>query len=658
MEAVDGGVSSAAAREAARRAAEEAARRAAAEAARIAQEAAQRASAAQQAEEAGRLAARKRLTELNTRDGNDQSVDPSVFSRSTVAPTSATSTATTYSPAEAARLAALPTAPATPSPQVPASLLSQADQTALALLAHRMEERGAEPGEVQQALAQVRLVQIERDQRALAVVDGPASEAQGRSYEASAQASLDHYIANVDSLYSGLAPVDREQAGYLAYEQNASAKAMTYEALLIETQAAGLSLERATLERQLAVAEGASPAALAAFDARISDARRLLDGDPAVAVQVQDLEHRLDLMRKNAELYDPNRPTGWQTEFAKDEAALQSQIAALRLELPGNALLARLATAQDRHDIANQQLTAAKTELARAVAEYQSQLEAHLPAAQAGIEEFRTGLDLATSAPALDLALLDLKAILPTASPEELGATLDRIEALPDGDVILGRLQGADGLLAGDPRLRVLAGRAIGVPQGLERLGQEVVLNTLMAGIPSFLENQRVLNAPGAGPDLVAQARFGLGMDYVGFVLSIAGPVVEGVSAVARGGRTVVEIGPELRSALRTAGYADEAIDGIAQSLGSVATSSARLQDLLLGSTPREREGILELLGPHVTAEGYELRTLAGHPGQVNQLVARPGEIVDFLIGSDRTTVQTFWRLVDQAWPRATHEPC
>jgi hypothetical protein len=629
MDAIDQGGSSAAD---AMRAAEEARRRAAEEARQA--EAARRA-----AEQAAQL----RVFHQLQADAVEASPPRSVFSSPAATATAAPPVSYALSPEQAARLAADPLG--TPSPYVSAE-----DQKELAFLAFRMEEHGASAQQVQEAVARTRLGQIERDQQALGVVDGKALEQQGRASEQGAQAALDHYIRNVDSIYSGLAPVDREQAGYLAYLADAEAKGTTYEALLVETRTAGLSLEQALLQRQLAAAAGAPPAALAALDTRIAEARVLLDGDPAAAGQVEQLEQRLDVLRKEAELYDPNRPAGWQEQFRQDEAALQARIEAARAQLPDNSLLTRLGAAQTAYDTASARLSGQEAELQSALADYHAGIDAVVPEAQAGIEKFRADLDLAESRPDLDAALQDLGAILPTATPEELGAALEGIEALPEGEFILHRLEGADGLLASDPRLRVLSGREIGVPTGLERFAQELVLNTALVGIPSFVENQRILDAPGASAALVGEARFGRALDYVGFALTLAGPVLEGVSAVARGGRTVVEITPEMTEALRAAGYADEAIEAIALRLNRAATSTRGLSELLLTSSSDEAAELMGMMKSTLPLETYALRTVPGVVDPVRQVVERPAEVLDFLLNGSDEALAGFQALRQAGW--------
>jgi hypothetical protein len=638
VEPVEGGGGSAAA-QAARRAAEEAARRAAEEARR------------QAAEESRREAARRRLIELNQADGYETPPPAGPFSTPTPRETPpVTSSVPTYSPEAAARLAATPGTSAGTGPDTPAAntFVSPQDQEALAQLAFRMEEHGATPEQVQRGVAHLRLSQIERDERLLGSVDGAALEQQGRELETSAQAAVDHYIKNLDSIYSGLAPVDREQAGYLAYMQAAQAASATYEGVAVQTRVAGLELEQAVLERQLAVEDGASPAALAAFDARIAEARRLLDGDPEAAARIQDLEHRILMLDKNAELYDPNRPADWRAEYERERAELQSQVEALERQRPENALLARLGAAQAAYDASSERLATQEGELQAALADYRAGIDAAVPLAQAGLQEFRQNVDLAAASPELDQAVRDLEALLPTATPEELGAALQRIESLPGGDVVMFRLQGADGILAADPRLRVLSGREIGVPRGLERFAEELIVNTALLGLPSYLENQRILNAPGASPALLGEARFGLALDYVGFALTIAGPVLEGVSAVARGGRTVLELAPEIRASLRAAGYADEAIEQIALRLNEAVTSSRALSNLMLRSSPEEASELIGIIRETLPLETYAVRRVPGYAVAVRQLAERPMEVVDFLVRADAATVEAFHALLQQ----------
>jgi hypothetical protein len=516
------------------------------------------------------------------------------------------------------------------------------------MLSFRMEEHGATPQQIQHAVATTRLTQIERDQQALASVDGAALEQQGHQLEANAQVVVDHYISNLDSIYSGLAPVDREQAGYLAYLQDAQAKGVTYEGVTVQTRAAGLDLEHLVLERQLAVDGGASPQALAALDAQIVDARKLLDGDPSVATDIQARQRQLDGLYKDAELYDPNRPAGWQAGYQKDVADLQAQIAALQAQLPERALLSRMHDAQDAYDTAATRLGTQEGELQQALTEYHAGIDASVPRAQTEIDAYRQDAELADASPELDQAVQDLKTILPTATPEELGIALDKIKALPNGDFVLHRLQGADGILAADPRLRVLSGREIGVPQGLERFAEELIANVAYFGVPSYIEHQRIANAPGASPALVADANFGLAMDYVGFALTIAGPVMEGVSTVARGGRTVVELTPGMRGALRTAGYADEAIEEIALHLNEAVTSSRGLTNLMLRGSADEANDLLGMIRQTLPLEKFEIRTVPGWPAPVNQLAERPREVVDFLVRSDAAMVDAFHALVSQ----------
>ncbi len=343
-----------------------------------------------------------------------------------------------------------------------ATFISIEDQKELAFVAFRMEERRATPQQVQEAVARTRLGQIERDEQALAVVDAPQLERQGRAAEQGARAALDHHIRYVDSIYSGLAPIDRAMAGYLAHLANAQTKAITYESLLVQVRAAGLSLEEAVLERQLAAAAGAPPAALAAYDARIAGARLLLDGSPAATGRIQQLDERP----------------------GQDEAALRARIDALEQQDPANALLARLDAARAAYDAAAQRMARQEGELQAALADYRAGVNASVPGAVARIGELRASLSLEASRPDLDQALGDLAAVLPTATPEELGAALARIDSL--GDAVLRRLEGADGILSADPRLRVVSGRKAGIPSGLEGLTRDLVPSTALAGIPSL----------------------------------------------------------------------------------------------------------------------------------------------------------------------------
>jgi hypothetical protein len=613
--------------------------RAAEEARRRAEEEARRAEAARRAEEAARLQRRQR----QQTDSLEATPPASVFSTPPPGVPPVAAALATYSPEQAARLAGDPQA-------LPAAYLSAEDQKELALVAFRMEERGATPQQVQEAVARARLGQIDRDQQSLAVVDPVALEGQGRAAEQGAQAALDHYIRNVDSIYSGLAPVDREQAGYLAYLANAQAKATTYESLLAQTRAAGLDLEEATLQRQLAAAGGASPAALAEYDARIAAARLLLDGDPAAPGQIRELEQQLDLLRKRAELYDPNRPPDWEQQFRQDEAALQARIDALDQQLPEGALLARLATARGAYDTAAAQLARQEGELQSALADYRAGVDALVPEALGQIDEFRTSLDLAASRPDLDQALRDLATILPTATPEELGAALDRIRALPQGDLVIHRLEGGDGIIAADPRVRVLAGREIGVPSGLERFAEELLLNTALLGIPSFLENQRILDAPGASPALVGEAQFGLALDYVGFALTLAGPALDLASAAARGGRTLTEVSPELTQALRAAGYADEAIEQISLRLNRAMMSGRGLSDLLLAGSADEAAELMGMMRSSVMLEQTAVRTVPGVADPVLQVVQRPHEVLDFLLNGSDEALAAYRGLRQAGW--------
>lgn len=540
-----------------------------------------------------------------------------------------------------------------PPPPRPGSLISPEDQQALARLEHFMRNDGATPQEIDTALESTRLRQIERDLATLASTDATAMLTQGQALEATSQEVLDNYIRNVDSIYSGLAPLDRAQAGYLAWGQDVQAKATTYEALLVQTREAELTLEQAVIQREQALAAGASPAAIAEHDARIAASRVLLEGDPAAAAQIEELERELDLMGKTAELYDPNRPAGWQAEQAERMADVRAEIAALEARLPENGLLPRLDTAQGRYDFAAEQLEAAQSELVLTVSEYQSALETTVPVAQATIAEFREVAELDTRAPEFDQALADLSAILPTATPQELQAALDRIEAMPNGDFMMGRLMQTD-ILGVDPRIRLLSGREIGVPSGLERFGMELVLNTAMLGLPSFIENQRILDTPGASGGLVLEAQFGRALDYVGFALTVAGPLIEGVQTVLRGGRTVVEFTPEMTTALRAAGYADDAIEELALRLGAAATDSRALSELLLTSSPDEAAELVDLMSRSMTLERRAEVVIEGYhapPGfsnTANQVVFRPQEVVDFLVHSDPAAVKAFWGLVDE----------
>jgi hypothetical protein len=637
MDSIFGGAVSRAA-DLARRVAEEATRRLAAEAAR------------QAAAEAQREAARRRLLELNQGDGYETRPAAGAFSPATAPIQTPTPTTTSYSLDEAARLAAAydPPEPVTPLQPPSPGAVPRNDEAELALLAYRMGEHGASPEQIQEAVARTRLTQIDRAQQVLAPVDGVALEEQGELLVAGAQAAVDHYVSSLDSIYSGLAPVDREQAGHLAYLQHAQAAGLVYEGVAVQTQAAGLELERAALERQLAVTAGATPAELAEIDARIVAARMALDGNPASAGEIEELERQLDMLHKSAELYDPNRPADWRAGYERQLAALQSQVDALQLQLPENSLLTRLGEAQSAYEASALRLAGQEAELVAALAEYQAGIAAVVPRALADIEEFRQNVDLAAASPELDQAVRDLEAILPTATPEQLQLALDRIEALPSGDIVLHRLQGGLNPLGSDPRLLVLSGRQIGVPQGLERLAQELILNTALLGIPSFIENQRIVNAPGASPGLVAQAQLGLALDYVGFALTIAGPVVDGVTTLARGGRTVVELTPEMRDALRAAGYADDAIEPLLLRLNQAATSSNALSNLMLRSSPEDAAELLGLMRQTLPLETHALRTVPGYPNPVRQLVHRPQEVVDFIVRSDAATVEAFHALVNQ----------
>jgi hypothetical protein len=123
---------------------------------------------------------------------------------------------------------------------------------------------------------------------------------------------------------------------------------------------------------------------------------------------------------------------------------------------------------------------------------------------------------------------------------------------------------------------------------------------------------------------------------------------MEGVSAVARGGRTVVELTPGMRGALRTAGYADEAIEEIALHLNEAVTSSRGLTNLLLRGSADETSDLLGMIRETLPLEKFEVRTVPGYPTPVNQLAERPREVVDFLLRSDTATVDTFHALVSQ----------
>jgi hypothetical protein len=491
----------------------------------------------------------------------------------------------------------------------------------------------------------LRLSQIAREQATLGSMDTAAMLAQGQSSEIVAQQTLDHYIKSVASIYTGLAPLDRAQAGYLVWMQNVEAKGTTYEALSLQTRAAGLDLEQAVLQRQLALEAGAPSSVVAGYDARIASARILLEGDPTAAPRLQEAKRQLEVLRLEAQLYDPNRGPEWQADYEKRAAALEGEIATLSAQLPGTSLLVRLAAAQDAYNAAGQQLGRAEGELDQALADYHSRVQATLPGAQAGLQELRANLDLAKDYPQMDQALGDLAAILPTATPEELGAALDRIKAMENGAIVAGRLQDMD-ILGADPRLGILSGREIAASSGLERLAEVLVVNVALLGIPSFIENQRILNAPGASEGLVAEARFGLALDYIGFALTLGGPLIKGVQTVIKGSRTVVEFAPETRSALLAAGYTEEGIEQLGLRLSEAATSSGRLSDLLLRSSPEEAAELVDLMRQGLPLERYAARSIPGYPGEVRQLVSRPQEIVDFLVGSQPEAVEAFWGLV------------
>lgn len=612
MRAIDGGGSrrTGAAEQAQRRAAEEARRRAAEEARRKA------------AEEA-----RRRLLEREDR-----------FER--------TPTAGPF----AARPTSTPAAQGTPSitgsaPPPPGTMVSPTDQAELARLEHRLGEMGRSPQEIQAAVVRLRLSQIERESAALAALGPAALLPQGQAAEATAQQRLDHYIRDVDSIYSGLAPLDREQLGLLVRLENVQARGVTLQALQMEARLAGLQLERAALERQQALAAGAPAATLAHWDAQIAAARARLEGDPAVGTRIQELQGQRDSIQRTLWLTDPLRTPETEQRMRQEMAALDARIAETRLLLPENSLLVRLDAAQARYDEAAQQLAAQQGELLQALEDYRAGVARTADQGQQVITELRTGNDLASTRPDLDQALAELSAILSCATPEELQAALDRIETLPEGDFLLMRLQDVDALGA-DPRLRIMSGREIGVPTGLGRFAEELLMNTLLLGIPSYIENQRIVNTPGASPALVGEAQLGLVFDYVGFALTVAGPVIKGVQVLARGGRTVVEFTPEMRTALRAAGYADEAIEQLALRLDDAARSGRALQELLLTSRPEEASTLIDLMGRSLPLERTAMRSVPGLDAPVSQLVQRPAEVVDFLIGSAPDARTAFWGLV------------
>lgn len=642
----------------------QAARRALAEARRAEQEAARR------AEEAERrrkqlLAHEARLDRLETRPG------PNLFAASPVTSDPVqVATPSTYRVDQSGNLvpeaapSTLPvrdrwwedTAPSGPDgPASPSPFTTKlTDEQELALLAHRLGEAGKSPEEVQERVVEVRLSQIARQQAALAGLDTEKMLSEAQASEAAAQAALDHYIKSIDSIYSGLAPLDRKTAAFLAWGPVAEARQATYQALALQVKAAELSLEQAVLARQAALEAGLSEAVIASYDAKIAEAQKLLDGDPAAGELIAQLEQDKFLLEQQwrdravSPEVDPHAPDHTLDDISAEAAQIDAQIA--QLELDQRGLLARLSEADQASKEAWSELETAQTELEQELASYQGAIEQGLPEWSQKIEEIRTLPGVAELPEAerqeLDASLQHLVEILPTATPEELAAALEAIRAF-DYD---GRNQGEilaltlDNILFTDPRILIASAREEAQSKtAFGAFAEQLMLNVVFLGIPSFIENQRILNAPGASPGLVAEARFGLAMDYLGFALNLLGPAVKGLQTVIKGGRQVVNFTPETVQALRTAGYGDDAIAEMAARLSSVATSSRQLNALLLQSSPEETQVMLDLMRGGMTLE-KTVTTVGG----MKTVVQRPMEVVEFLLRSDPEAVRGFWTLVHE----------
>jgi hypothetical protein len=515
-------------------------------------------------------------------------------------------------------------------PEGPVSFMSPADQAEMGRLAHRLGEQGVSPAGIERAMADLRLNQIEREEKILSAIGPEQALQQAGMMDAGSQQALDHFAQYIDSSYSGLAQVDRAMAGNLAYGEVVEAKAATYEALALNVRAAELDLEQAVLQRQAAIASGQPAPVVAAIDDRIDAARVLLDGDPAATEQIAELQQRMTMVAVGIRNPNAQRVIG----------EIQDQIAGLRLQEQG--LIGRLGDANTAYEAASANLVEAEQRLETSLRDYHAGIDATVPGAQAAIDEFRVETELATARPDLNAALETLRDSLPTASAEEIQAALDQIGTLPEGDVILYQLEGR--ILVNDPRMRLLSGREIGVPMGLERLGQELIVNTALLGLPSFMENQRLLNTPGISPELQGTAQFGLAMDYAGFALQLAGPVLKGVQTVIVGGRQVVQFSDDTVRALKAAGYTDELIHTMASELSAAATSSRQLTQMMLGSNPDDAVTLVKLMSQNIKHESYKYTEIMGH--QAQQLLSRPDEVVDFLIHSKPEAVKQFWNMV------------
>jgi len=237
-----------------------------------------------------------------------------------------------------------------------------------------------------------------------------------------------------------------------------------------------------------------------------------------------------------------------------------------------------------------QELARAQSELAAVVEDYQTRVRAQIPAGQAAIASVRSNLDLARSAPVLDKALGDLYTMLPSASAAELGTALEELGKLPNGDLVAGAVLRT---LALDPRVDLYSRRQAGIPTGLERVAQQAVADFLLMGLPSFLENRRLQEAPGISEAVRHEAQVGQMLDYAGFLLNLAGPLAAGARKLAGGGRTAVEMTPEIRASLRAAGYTDAAIADLSDDLSRAASNALRLDDILTTATPGEAPSLL-----------------------------------------------------------------
>lgn len=426
-----------------------------------------------------------------------------------------------------------------------------------------------------------------------------------REREAGAQQELNMVATVIDQ--SPLADTDRAQQNWQAWLHMWQARQLRAETLAGSIAVAEDDLRRAEDAFRLAILTNQPAGELAALQDRIADLRRQLAGDPAAATRVQELvsERHSLLMGKgynNGLVFFVSLIPGGNLWTQGADWLMTDRLAEIEREI---AALTPLVGLCDRHAWAVADLGAATAGLEQAeqrlvdattryysdlalVARYERQNLADL---KSKIEEYYP-----PGSPAYQ-ALVDLEAVLDTPDSALFFQRYKVFDDLLDSDDTLSILAATDyrlGAFGNDPRLAVEIGRVAFAEQlkesPLKRGVEDLVLNIMLLGIPSLARNLSVLEHEGISPDVRAQYQVGLGMDIVGLLAMLAGPLSKAMGLV-RGEGAALQLTDEGIAQLRAAGYSDEAIQALQARLA--ASESADVVRLLGPTTPEEMQAAL-----------------------------------------------------------------